>query len=81
MRQRAVGMVHIERAAWAALLPVGSEHEVVNDELASTLEKIRERYFPMRPVEHVILLDLYPGKLSPFSADSIFLTREFLFFL
>src|SRR5580700_1391916 len=81
MRQRAVGVVHTEGAARATLLPIRAEHEVVDNELALAVEKIRERHFPARPVENVILLDFDPRELPPFDAERILLTRELFFFL
>ena len=80
MCQRAVGVVHVERAARAALLPIGTEHEVVNNQLALAIEKVRKRHLPVRPVENVIFFDLDPGKLAPFGSESVALSRELLLF-
>src|ERR1700735_4012063 len=38
VHQRAVGMIHVERAARAAFFPLRTKHEVVYDQLASALE-------------------------------------------
>ena len=81
MRQRTVGVVHIEGAAGAALLPIGAEHEMVDDELALAVEEIGEANFAVRAIEYVILFDFYPGKLAPFGADCVLQVREFFFFL
>jgi hypothetical protein len=78
MHQRAVRVVHVERAARAALLPVRTEHEVVNNQLAFAVEKIRERHLPVRPVENVIFYDFDSGKLPAFGSESVALARELL---
>jgi hypothetical protein len=60
----------------AAFLPIGTEHEVVNNQLALAVEKVRERHLPVRPVENVIFFDLDPRKLAPFGSESVALARE-----
>jgi hypothetical protein len=64
MHERAVRVVHIERTARAGLLPVRTEHEVVDNQLAFAVEKVRERHLPVRPVEKVIFPDFDPEKLA-----------------
>ena len=55
-----------ERAARAAFFPCRAEHEVVDDELGSPIdEKIGQRFFSPRPVEHVFLFDFDPRQLAP----------------
>src|SRR6202790_1846592 len=78
MHEGAVSMIHIERATRAALLPLRTEHEVVDDELTSAIEKIRECDLAIRAVEHVILVDLYPWQLTPLPAQLIAHPRELL---
>ena len=45
MRQRARNVIGDERAAAAAFFPIGTEHEVVDDELGLVAEEIGERDF------------------------------------
>src|SRR5450631_2595431 len=44
---RTVKMICQVRAAWAALLPAGTKHEVVHNELAAAVEKIGQRYLAL----------------------------------
>ena len=78
MHQRAVGVVHIERTARAALLPVRTEHEVVDNQLAVAVEKLRERHLPVRPVENVIFFDFDPRKLARSRVSRFSLSSSFL---
>ena len=57
----AVEVVGPERAALAADVPFGREHEVVDDELASIAEQLPQGLSPVRSVERVVLVDAYPG--------------------
>jgi hypothetical protein len=54
-------MVHVEGAAGAGFLPLRTEHEVINDELAFAVEQIGERFLAARGIENVVLFDLYLG--------------------
>jgi hypothetical protein len=40
---RALAVVGVERAADASFLPIGAEHEVVDDQLTLAPEEVRER--------------------------------------
>jgi len=80
MHQGAVGVIHIEGAAGAAFLPLGAEHEVVDDELASAIEQVSESLLSGGRVEDVILFDFDPGKLAAFGCDGVALVGEFLLF-
>ena len=68
----AVGQVHRnavegvgpERAARAALGPVGSEHEVVDEQLAAAVEQLAQRAGTVSPVEAIVLVDVHPGQLA-----------------
>ncbi|MGC4002316.1 MAG: hypothetical protein QM811_03885 [Pirellulales bacterium] len=46
------------RAAWAAFVPRGIEHEVVDDQLPAAGEKIDQADFASGSVEDVVFLDL-----------------------
>src|SRR5258708_4457924 len=74
-------MIRNERAARAAFHPSGSEHERIDNQLASPAEKIGEGLFAFWPIEHMGLLYLFPGKLSALPAQFIPQAREFLLLL
>ena len=74
-------MVGHERAARATLLPIRSEHEVVDDQLAAPVEEVGERDLALGRVENVILLDLHPGQLAPLGAQLVASPRGFLLLL
>src|SRR6476660_1559805 len=78
MRHRAVEVVGHERAARAALLPVRTKHEVVDDELTVAAEEVREADLPVRCVEHVVLLDADPRQLAALASEFVALPRELL---
>ena len=60
-----------ERAAWAAFVPVGSIHEVLNDQLATAFEQIGERFRTVRPFELVSLLYSYPREFAAFLTQKV----------
>src|SRR6185295_10741962 len=60
----------------AALLPVGAEHEVIDDELALAGEEVGERLLSLRAIEDVFLLDLFPWELATLAAQRIALACE-----
>src|SRR5262245_20600811 len=66
MHQSPFDMVHLERAADAALLPFGAEHEMLDDQLTPAAEEVRECLFAVRPLKDIIFLDLHPGQLATF---------------
>ena len=47
MQQGTVGVIHVKRAARATFVPLRTEHEVIHNELTSTLEEIGERLLPV----------------------------------
>ena len=67
-----------ERARLAALGPFGVEHEVVNDELASAVEEVRQRFLALGPVEDVLLFNPFPGQISARLAQLVPQSRELL---
>src|SRR5258706_11270515 len=71
-----VEVVRPERAGRAALLPVGAEHEVIDDELALTREEIGERLLSLGAVEDILLLDFFPRECAAFAAQHVALARE-----
>ena len=71
MHDAALEIVGPERAALAAGLPVRTEHEVIDDELALAAEQVREGRLAVLAVEHVSRLDLFPRQLAPLGAQRI----------
>src|SRR6266404_2539190 len=62
MREMPVGAVKVIRqigAAFATFVPVGTEHEMINDQLTAPVEKIGQGFLAIRPFEYVILVDLH----------------------
>ena len=79
--ERPVDVVGVKRAADATLLPVGAEHEVVDDELAPALEEILERLLPVGTLEDIGLLDLHPGQSAALPAQFVLEPGEMLLLL
>src|SRR6266542_3702915 len=75
-----VDMVGQERAAWATLLPSWTKHEMINDQLAPSVEEVGERLLAVRPLEDIRLLQSDPGQLPTVPAQLIALVRELLLF-
>src|SRR6266436_4807640 len=71
-------MIHIERATRAALLPLRSKHEVINDQLAFPAEEVAKRLLSARSIENILLLHFLPGQFAAFPAQLIAQTGEFL---
>ena len=82
MRQvnpRGIEVVGQERAGLASFFPVGSEHEMVDDQLAAAGEQIGERLRAVRAFEHVVLLDPFPRQFAALPAQFVPFPGEFLF--
>src|SRR5258706_2353166 len=71
MGDSAVEMIADVGAAWAAFLPVGAEHEVVDEELAVGAEEVGEGGFAVGGVEGVFFFDAGPGELAALTCDVI----------
>ena len=71
MHGGAVEMIGEERAARAAFLPAGTEHEVIDEQLAAAAEQVGERLLAAGPVEHVALVDLNPGQFAALPAELV----------
>ncbi len=61
MEKGTFDMIGRKGAADAAFRPVGTKHEMLNDELAAPLEKLSERLFTVPRIEDVCLLHPDPG--------------------
>src|SRR6266568_849948 len=68
------------RAAWAAFLPVGAKHEVVDEELTVATEEIGEGDFAVGGFEGVIFFDGRPGKLAALGGEFVAEVGELFFF-
>ena len=75
-----IDMIADERAAGTTLVPTRTEHKVVDDQLAAAIEQIGQSAFAVRPLEHILLFHLDPGKVPARLADLVPQSRE-LFFL
>src|ERR1700730_13376717 len=80
MRHNAVKIVGPKRAAFAAGLPIGTEHEMVDDELTVVVEQLSKCLLPFGAVEYILLGDAHPRQIPARLAQLITLLREFLFF-
>src|SRR5208283_4826268 len=76
MRDDPVEAVGPERAALARLLPVGREHEMLDDELPLAGEESAEAERALRTIEAIGLLDLHPGQRAAPRAQRIARVRE-----
>jgi hypothetical protein len=75
MHERAFDMVHLERAANAALLPFGTEHEMLDHQLAPAAKEVAECLFAVRPLKNITFFDLHPGQFTTFLAHLVAQSR------
>ena len=61
MDRRPVEVLAHQRTARAAFLPVRPEHEVVDDQLASSVEELCERLTAAGRFKYILLLHFHPG--------------------
>src|SRR5262249_14367171 len=80
VNQGTVDVVGEERAARTSLFPSRTKHEMVDDQLAPAIEKVRQSFLSLWTLEHVVLLDLDPGQFAPLPAELVALVGECLFF-
>src|SRR3984893_673869 len=64
-------MVGIERAAGAGRLVVGTEHEVVDQQLRAPAQELLQRPRPLGGLEEILLVDPYPRQLAPLACELI----------
>src|SRR6185436_14142038 len=79
MHHRALDLVGAERAAETTLLPVGTQHEMVDDQLAAAGEQIAQRLLAVGSFEDVGLVDLDPGQLARLLAQLVLGAQQLLF--
>ena len=78
MDRDAVEVIGRERAGLAALLPIGAEHEVIDDKLRAPVEGIGEGEGAIRPLETVGFIDAFPRHRHAAAHQRVALAREFL---
>src|SRR6266436_1270343 len=78
MLARAVDLIAEQRTAGASLLPFGTEHEMIDDELTASVEQIAERHRAVDAFEDIVLLDLDPGERAPLLRQAVALARPCL---
>lgn len=71
MHKRSIEMIREERAARASSLPIRTEHEVIDDQLAAAIEEIGKRFPAGRRIENIVFLDLHPGQGHALRIDAI----------
>src|SRR6185312_810353 len=82
MRQvnlRGIEMVGQEGTGLASFFPVGSEHEVIDDQLAVASKQISKCFRAVLAFENVVFFDAFPRQFAPLPAQFIPSTSEFLF--
>src|SRR5437660_5482103 len=64
---------------FATLFPARAEHEMINNQLAASLEQIGQRLFSVWSVEEILLLDLDHRQFAPRRTKRVALATELLF--
>src|SRR5438093_2921412 len=75
----AVKMIGQVGTAFATLFPARAEHEMINNQLAASLEQIGQRLFSVWSVEEILLLDLDHRQFAPRRTKRVALATELLF--
>jgi hypothetical protein len=71
MDESAFDVVDLEGATGASLSPFGTKHEVLDDQLAPSLEEAGERALSPRAVEQIGLFHLEPGEIAALGGQAI----------
>src|SRR5687768_5826039 len=72
MLQQPVGdLVRAGRAAGTPVLPLRIEHEVLDDELAASLEEAGQADLAVRSLEDVVLVDPHHRQPAPVSVEGV----------
>src|SRR5207248_2087989 len=79
VHDHAVEAVGPARAVRTAFAPTRAEHEVVDDELAASVEKFGERLAAVAAFELVFLIDRLPRQRAPRGRELVATARERLF--
>ena len=75
---RLVEAIGDRRTARTPFVPLGIEHEVVDEQLRAAAEQIDERGSAMFRVEHVVLVESHPRQLPPLPGQVIVPSGQFL---
>src|SRR4029450_5533591 len=62
MRERTLDVIDLERASDALTDLARAHHEVLDEELAASVEQVGQRQFAIGRVADVLLVDLHPGQ-------------------
>src|ERR1700722_12889863 len=76
----AIEVIDDVRAAGATFLPSGTEHEVIDNQLAAAIEEIGEGFRAGGRFKRVGLFNFFPGKLAALAAEFVAQAGEFFFF-
>src|SRR5436190_10880850 len=82
MRQMPIGaikMIGQIGAALATFFPARTEHKVIDDQLAASLEQIAQRFFSLWSLKRVPFLDFHHRELAPRCTECVALACELLF--
>src|SRR5437870_6204303 len=78
MRNSAVEGVRPGRADRTARRVLGSEHEVIDEELRTPIEEIRQRLRSVVGLEAILLVDRHPRQLSPLARQLVIAAGQLL---
>jgi len=76
----AVDLIRQQRTAGAALHPVETKHEVIDDKLTASVEQLRECHRTVDAFEDIVLLDFDPGQCTALLRQAVPLARPCLLF-
>jgi hypothetical protein len=71
MDDGAVEMIGEIRATRTAGFPAGTQHKMIDDQLALAAEQIGQGLLAVRRIEQIILLHLFPWQFAPFAGQRI----------
>jgi hypothetical protein len=77
--RNAVEIVGPERARFASLVPVGGEHEMIDNQLRAPVEQVGQRQLAPWPVEAVGLVHPLPRQGLPAAREGVTLAGKHLF--
>jgi hypothetical protein len=72
-----IEVVGPEGAGRAPLLPTRVEHEVIDDQLASSVKELRQRFLAVWSFKDILLVDALPGQIASLLAEPVAQARKF----
>src|SRR5215216_5380584 len=81
MHDNAVEPIRDGRAGRAPRLVIGSEHEMIDEELRTSLKEVHERDLSLAGLELILLVDPNPRQLLPAQRKLVAATRQLFLFL